>query len=362
MTFRMTMLPARDGDCILLTWGRGASLHHMLVDLGREGTYRAIKADLQALENIELFVTTHVDADHIAGAIPLVREDEAPFTPKEAWHNSRPQLEAAANRAAALEPFGAEQGEKLARGIVKFGWPWNTTFGSKVVSTGSPEGQATIRLAGGLKITLLSPTDQRLAALIPQWDRELEKAGISSFDPDVHEDPLGPEFEPFGLLDVEELADEDYDADDTKANGASIAFIAEFEGRRVLLGADAHSEVLEAALAPLAEAEGGRYRIDLLKVSHHGSKANTSKAFPALIDCTRFAISTDGSRHRHPDRQTVARLLTADPDRPKQFFFNYRQDSSEVWDSRALMRDWNYEVIMPADGENGTLVIDLLAD
>ncbi|TLD71697.1 hypothetical protein FEM03_06040 [Phragmitibacter flavus] len=360
------MLPAKDGDCLLLTWGRSTELHHLIVDLGREGTYRAVKDRLVGLSNIELFVMSHIDADHIAGAVPLVKEAAAPFAPARVWYNARPQLQAAHHRQSVLEAFGARQGEKLARGIVNFGWPWNAEFASEIVSVDSPEAQEPISLPGGLTIRLLSPRDEDLVALIPVWDGELEKEGLRSFDPDRDDDPLSDEFEPFGgAPEVESLAEASYQRDKTKPNGTSIAFIAEFEGKRVLLAADAHSEVLEAALRPLAEAEGGTYRVDLLKVSHHGSKANTSKDFPRLIDCIRFAISTDGSRHHHPDAALISRFLAADPARPKKFYFNYRQDSTDIWDSAALRGVWNYEVEYPSDDEdhamNGTLTIDLFS-
>ena len=69
---------------------------------------------------------------------------------------------------------------------------------------------------------------------------------------------------------------------------------------RVLFTGDAHSDILEAAIQPLAQADGGRLRVDVLKVGHLGSKANTSKLLLHLLDCTRFAFSTNGDRHDHP--------------------------------------------------------------
>ena len=100
--------------------------------------------------------------------------------------------------------------------------------------------------------------------------------------------------------------------------------------------------MLETALKPLADAEGGKLRIDLMKISHHGSKANTSKTFPELIDCTRFAVSTNGSgRHSHPNAESIARFLAADKDRLKTLYFNYRQPSTDSWDSASLKASWN---------------------
>jgi glyoxylase-like metal-dependent hydrolase (beta-lactamase superfamily II) len=75
------MCPALDGDCLLLTWSRTNILHHLLVDLGRGATYRRTRSQLITLPNLELLVISHVDADHIAGAIPMAAEDPAPFNP-----------------------------------------------------------------------------------------------------------------------------------------------------------------------------------------------------------------------------------------------------------------------------------------
>jgi beta-lactamase superfamily II metal-dependent hydrolase len=366
MTFRVTLYPALDGDCILLSWGKSSRVYHILVDLGRGVTYKAIKKHLKALGDLELFVMSHVDADHIAGAIPMVREKTAPFRPRRVWYNARPQLAAAVNRNPITEEFGARQGEKLAKGIVRFGWPWNAEFMSEIVSTDSPEARDWITMADGLRVRLLSPNDAALQALLPTWDDELERARIRNSDPDEDTAPLSPIYESFGVAppNVADLAKEEYRPDGTVANGSAIAFIAEFEGKRVLLSADAHSETLEGPLRILAEEEGGRYRLDLLKLSHHGSRANTSKSLPGMIDCTRFAVSTNGSRdHDHPHGESIARLLASDKDRHKTLYFNYRQPYTDQWDSTRLMKTWKYDCVFPAASEgdeaNGTLLIDI---
>src|SRR5262249_332546 len=56
MTFRLTMHPGMDGDCLVLAWGTTGTLHHIVVDLGRAGSYKAVRPELASLENIELFV------------------------------------------------------------------------------------------------------------------------------------------------------------------------------------------------------------------------------------------------------------------------------------------------------------------
>ncbi|MFC0218694.1 ComEC/Rec2 family competence protein [Pseudochelatococcus lubricantis] len=362
MVFRLTMYPALDGDCLLLTWGEGGSLKHLVMDLGRAGTWKKVRPTLASIGEVELFAISHVDADHIAGAIPMLKDATPAFKPKRVWFNAFQQLERANTRLGKLEDFGARQGEKLSRGIANFQWPRNAEFASKIISTDSLEANDWIELGGGLKVLLISPDDQSLAGFIEAWEDELAKAKIRVFDPDEDEDPVGPLFEPFaGLPDVKALAKAQFSPDTAPANRTSIAFIAEFDGKRILFAGDSHSDVLERQIAPLAAKEGGRLKLDLLKVAHHGSKANTSPKFFSMIDCQRFAFSTDGSReHGHPNLETVARILVNDPERPKHLYFNYERPTSSMWKSSLLTGKWNYTAHFPVDEkDDGTLIIDL---
>ena len=69
--FELRTFPARDGDCLMLTWGTHGAPRRLLIDGGREGTWTSLKDAIQALpaaERVfELLVVTHIDADHIAG-------------------------------------------------------------------------------------------------------------------------------------------------------------------------------------------------------------------------------------------------------------------------------------------------------
>ena len=154
------------------------------------------------------------------------------------------------------------------------------------------------------------------------------------------------------VLDVDALASRGAE-DREPPNGSSIAFVAEYRGMRVLLAGDAHPDVLAAALEPLAKVEGGRYRVDLFKVSHHGSGKNTSPALARLLDCRRWVISTNGTRHGHPDQQAIARLLQFAPDGRRILYFNYRTARTLPWDDDALKRRYSYECRWP-DGDDPT--------
>ncbi|WP_051447570.1 ComEC/Rec2 family competence protein [Rhizobium leguminosarum] len=360
MTFQLTMYPATDGDCLLVRWGKQDAYHHIIVDLGRGATWKTVKPIFGALKNIELFTISHVDSDHVAGAVPMVREAKAPFDPLRVWFNARQQLERAQLRGK-IEPFSPAEGEKLSRGIQKFRWPRNEMFGSKVVSTDSPEAKGWIEIADGLRLLLLSPDDTSLAALLPTWDAELKKAGIRPFDPDEDDFDDDGKFEPLaGIPDVLDLAKTAFEPDPSASNGSSIAFVLEWDGKRLMLTGDSHSDVIEKRLRPFAEAEGGKFKVDLLKVAHHGSHGNTSKALFEMIDCQRFAFSTDGSRrHGHPHQETIARILSNDPDRVKALYFNYDGPHSKVWKNQLLANKWKYKAVFPGANEPGTLSVDV---
>jgi beta-lactamase superfamily II metal-dependent hydrolase len=348
--FRLAMQPASDGDAIILKWGDDTAPHQLLIDLGRTDDYRALKPQLTEIGKFDLFTVTHIDADHIEGAVPLFKDTPPPFEAKHVWFNAHAQLEAANARLPVhdREILSAGQGEKVTKGIVKTGWPWNDQFASGVVSVDSPEAAGPIVFDGGLSLTLLSPSDRKLSQLLPTWNAELQQAGLRTTDTGEVARVLAKDRELLGSLNIDFLAGQPFKPDTTKANGASIAFIAEVGGKRVLFAADAHPDILVASLQALGASEANPYRLDCLKVSHHGSKANTSPQLLKIIDCTRFAFSTDGSRHGHPDPETIARILKNDPDRHKTLMFNFRQPRAEIWDDAELKRRWHYECLFPA--------------
>jgi beta-lactamase superfamily II metal-dependent hydrolase len=358
--FRLVMHPASEGDALTLSWGEEGKLFHALIDLGRPGDYNAMRPALKDIGRFEFFTISHIDADHIAGAMPLVKEKSPPFKPADVWFNAWHHLKNAAARreqADELETLSAKQGEKLSAGIVGFRWPWNRAFGpSRIVSVDTPEAQRPINVAGNLKVTLLSPGDEELAALEPVWNHELELANLRPLDPDEVREGGGDDIEVLSSLNVEALARKPFLEDTAKPNGSSIAFLAEFDARRVLLGADAHPGVIERSLRKLGYSETNRLKLGLFKLCHHGSKANTSPSLLKIIDCVNFAISTDGTKHSHPDPETVARILVNDPSRHKALYFNTHQAHATIWDRKDLRDKYRFACVIPPKTRAGQAI------
>lgn len=341
------MLPAQYGDCLWIEYGDPREPRRILVDCGLKTGYRAVAERLREQPEItfELFVLTHIDADHIAGGIPLLQEF-GPERFRDVWFNGRDHLPLPE------DVLGVLQGEIFSELLAKKGFPWNEEWERKAAMVPDDGSLPVADLPGGMKLTLLSPTRERLADLRKVWDEELERLGLepgTALDrledrPDLQPDALGP-----ARIDVEALAETPYRPDTGEANGSSIAVLAEFEGKSLLLTGDAFAPLLETTVSRLLrERDQERLRLDAFKVSHHGGRGNTSPGLLDLVRCQSFLFSTNGSRYHHPHRETIARILKSKRD--VRLHFNYRSDVNEIWDDSNLQDEWSYEARYPRAG------------
>jgi hypothetical protein len=222
------------------------------------------------------------------------------------------------------------------------------------------------RLPGGLVITLLSPTAEKLRALRATWLATFEALGGTPGD----EAFIGARLDrdrrfrgegavpalPGGL---DEAADAATALDAAVANGSSLAFVAEYEGRRCALLGDAHALPVQQALGRMARERGEEpLRLDAVKVSHHGSDGNTTTLLLQKMACRNFLVSTNGSVFNHPDDAAIARIVKHAA--PARLFFNYTSDRNRKWGDETLQRQGNFQAVFPSEGSAG-IELDLLA-
>ena len=338
--FRMHVVAAGHGDCLWIEYGDAQSPQRILVDAGTVGTSKRVKLKLDAVRGAspshELFLVTHIDADHIGGALALLKDAQTAAQFKEIWFNGRSHLEAAKK----MEPFGAVQGEKLSKSILDNGVAWNTSVGNAPLMR--EVGKTLISCPmGAAVVTVLTPTAKELVVLSGKWDEEIKKAGLA---PDVKAEVQAKKtvsgIEAFGGVDVAGLAQEAVPEDAAPANGSSVSTLVEFKGKRMLLGADAHPSVLLAGVRQLQPE--GRLKVDVFKLPHHGSSANVTSALLDAIDTDVVVFSSNGAYFQHPDQAAVARVLVRYKEQGVRLVFNYRSDFNKMWDSDSLRRDWNY--------------------
>ena len=94
----------------------------------------------------------------------------------------------------------------------------------------------------------------------------------------------------------------------------------------------------------------GRLAFDAVKLSHHGSKGNTSRALCDAIACPRWLVSTNGARFGHPHPEVLSRVVLAAEaagDEPPTFVLNHVTEF--VTDFIAAAGD-RYRVVTPAPG------------
>jgi hypothetical protein len=356
--FKVKFLPARFGDSIWIEYGDENQPHRLLMDGGTAGTRKNIQELLASLpaeqRKFELIVVSHIDRDHVEGILGLLEQADLGFEVGDVWFNGWFHLPS--NPGA--DSYGALQGERLSGCILDHKLPWNRAFNEQAIFIPSEGTLPVMELPGGMKITLLSPTFDKLGKLKPVWEREVRDAnlepgfGLTEND----EEQLAGVFE-YGIPefpDVDLLAGSMFEEDNSAANGSSIALLVEYEGKRVALTGDAHAEVLLEAFERLSPGE--RISLDLYKLSHHGSKFTTSRPLIEKLNCSQYVFSTNGSIFKHPDHETVSRVILAGGNQPL-LVFNYRNNRNEIWDTDSLKEQYGYQTCYPPGSEQGIDII-----
>lgn len=300
----LEVLPARQGDSLLISWGPDAKPYRMLIDAGTSDTAKRVAARLREFDQpIELFVITHIDTDHIGGVLPLLKNADIAARIKQVWFNGYQQLEQA------TDMLGALHGERLSKRIQQLGIPWNTGWDRPVSdSIGGPVVRRpgvkppVVKLPGGARLTVISPTPAELAALLPEWEETCKKAGII---PGAAPEPV-PEPPPDMLGgSLDDLAALRSKPDPSPPNATSIGLLFSYRGKRLLLCGDGHGDVLTDGLRAL----GAPVKVDVCKLPHHGSRGNVSSDLVAALECRQWIFSTSGEQFHHPHPEAFARVV-----------------------------------------------------
>lgn len=345
--FIVSALPASFGDCIWIEYGPDAAPHVILIDAGPT-VPAALEKRLQQLAarggQLELVVVTHIDADHIGGMLTLLEKNFYGVPVRDFWFNGFRHLPG--------ETFGERQGERLTGLLLDKNIPWNAEVGNAAFMVANGK-YPVVDLPGGAIITLLSPGVDQLKVLKKKW---ITVCGEADLYADM---PAKPNFyskggqEHFGgVSNVAVLADRKFEEDKTEANGSSIAFTIEFDGKRILCGADSFPSRL---LLSLKQVDGEKpYVFDLVKLPHHGSENNVSTEFVKALNCPQYLFSSNGARYKHPSQAAVARVILHGG-QPK-LLFNYRSAYNEMWDSMLLRQVHGYSI---AYGDEDGITVDL---
>jgi len=329
---RLHTLQAGHGDCLVIEYGDDPKQQHaIIIDGGVAGeTTPTLKRLLQGwpTAQIELLVVTHIDDDHIVGAVRLLKNNSLRERIKDIWFNGSVE-----KQAADLQGLGFKKGNELEKMLTdkKLMLPWNASFGGADAVVNALKVNKGVSLPLGATITLLSPTADSLRALRKDWAERgpLQQEVAEAAEPEAAPPP-GLERLGNGVLppiDIDAILKTTSQEDTSTANGSSIAFLFSFGGATLLLAADAHASVLLETATLL---DGGLPRsVDILKLPHHGSAANVTDELLKAFPTETYVVSTNGNKHGHPDDLALARIVVGVPG--SQVLFNYPGDAYKRW-------------------------------
>lgn len=315
MIFSLEAVNAKAGDCLLMHWGERGDMRLALIDGGPSDVYhqwlaprlRALAAErrVDPLE-LALVLVSHIDDDHIHGVLDLfggcveALDDELdpPYTIDRLWHNAfhkltDPALGGAGTTVASVSSASAassavlaasvDQGRRLQDDAVRLRVPINDGRGGLIVAPLARE------LPGGLKLSVLAPSSQRLDALRVKWEQQAARQGRVSALAAAYEDT-------------------------SVYNRSSIVVLAQVDGRRMLLTGDARGDDVLDGLRAADLIDGERtLEVDLLKVPHHGSARNVAQDFFNAIRARHYVISGDG-KYDNPEDATLQMILDSRDD------------------------------------------------
>jgi beta-lactamase superfamily II metal-dependent hydrolase len=320
-------LKAFNGDSILVTYRDADEVRrNILIDGGPSITYlrkgKKGKPDYGELHElvqelkcqdlkIDLLILTHVDDDHIDGILSWIEEDSrAHELIGRVWFNSgkviathlamseNPELEIPLQITTDFKT-SITQGATFNTWLKKYNLIDDTAiFAGRNIELGE------------LNFQFLSPDTEKLDKLLRLWKKE---------DPNFN---TSAQYADYSITLKESLAKDFFEEDARVANGSSIAFILTYKNQdKYLFLGDSHPGVVLKYLNKLEYGENNPLTIKFVKISHHGSKANTSVELLKTIATDRYIISAHGLNHGHPDKVLLARIIENNP--KARIYFNY---------------------------------------
>ena len=303
----INVLPANEGDCIIITIRYGDIDYNIMVDSGSKSTYRypdrkkrivdgALKKTIEELrangQIINLLILTHVDDDHIGGLVEWIAKDEEAFDMID-WvflnNGEKVTIPDYSSRLHSI-PKGRKLNETLRAA--------NKCVENKIVKGCNfdvPHGH----------ITILTPTVAAHNIISDKW---AAKKVLNKVSGDYNKP-------------IKDLLKHKFDSSDfSKTNNSSISFILEVDGRKDLFLGDADVEDVCLALEELEYSKECPLCCTTVKLSHHGSRNNFSERLLDLVRTEVFIFSSNGNYHGHPDKEVFAYIIDKTS---AKVYFNY---------------------------------------
>jgi beta-lactamase superfamily II metal-dependent hydrolase len=358
---RLHIFQSADGDCLLL---ESKDKRLILCDGGRSASMiEFVRGELSKLRGkkrkIDYAYVSHIDNDHITGVLQLLEDEvewrvfdhhkaaghtgiKKPTIPRPPeigglWHNSfSDQLQensktvadmlasAAPVLLATRVPQFADCGEEyydiataVKEGILvsrlaapeMLGVPRNKLPGTakpaKLLLAG--HGPAHFKV-GSMTLTIVGPTEKELELLREGWNTWLSEHAdaVKKLDDELkkrmQEFSTNSDSGPIDLFDWNGLPPF---KGVSVPNIASLMFMVEEDGKRLLLTGDSQQDIIVDGLKKAGFLQdGGGVHIDVLKVQHHGSENNLDKEFGRRVSANHYVFCGNGA-HENPDLKVL---------------------------------------------------------
>lgn len=290
----LELLRAGKGDAFILIWGKERS--KILIDGGTPIVYKQIREKITALSELKAVFITHIDYDHIGGIIRFIGDKRRKNQIECPIFINTPNL--------VLVPsddpkVGIKHGTQLIELLDEYNLNYQHVIQEEMDKI----------VFNGLHLTILSPNKQIIERLISDWTADeiyqeylkTKRSTESKVSNNHREIRSVDEI----IMDSERIKE----WSDDLINSSSISFIAEYEDVRILLLGDAHPDIVSQSLKRLGYSESKKLEVNAIKVSHHGSKHNTTTNLLKLVKTNKYIISTNGSGpYYHPHRETIVRI------------------------------------------------------
>jgi len=348
--FTLEAVFAKKGDALILHYGPWDHPDWILIDGGPLGVYKQLlhprleqlreefELEQDAPIPFKMVMVSHIDDDHVAGVIDLFEDiDDAkaghqppPYKVDTLWHNSfddildnddeeivsRMAATAASTGAADALPLpkmepesravvaSTKQGRHLRNLAKKLGAELNKPFEGLIMAPAAEVDN----FDHGLTLTVIGPSKERVEKYQEQWDKDLKK--IREKEENSAEATSFSDRSPFNL--------------------ASICVLAKMQGKSMLLTGDARGDFVIEGLEEAGLLKKNKpFRLDLLKVPHHGSDRNVTVDFFERIKAKHYVISGDGA-HDNPDRATLDMIQEARDEGEYTVHFTFTEDAHKT--------------------------------
>ncbi len=372
---KLIIFRSSKGDSLLISHANGSGKNnHILIDGGMKGSFKKAVAPYLNKEikgnneDIDLLCVSHIDDDHIVGVIALMElqakwrvfnhhksnpnstanvrkpKDAEPPLIKSIWHNSFAEtydlgdsLPQVANALQSVEQMTAEhlddelldkinhKATSIKKGITlsqrirpeQLNIDLNPEYNGKLVKCNQSTISKNEHKIGNINLSVIGPFQTDLTDLKEKWIKweDEHRQELQEFYADLSitalNQPLSNAQISQFLINSGSVTELGIRKDVSIPNLASIMFLAEADGKTILMTGDGHSDDIIKGLKKNKKLNNdGCLHVSVLKIQHHGAAANIDEDFCKKITADHYVFCGNGT-HTNPEEKVLEVIVNS---------------------------------------------------